>query len=108
MITHEHVRDLLRSPDQQPVLVLLEGREQVVPAAELDGDRYRGALEIISRDDLTALLPARISADALTVCPLPPPGPPPPPPPPEHELSEVADRLQTVAAERGGGPGRGT
>ncbi|KNE80097.1 hypothetical protein AB0B04_13270 [Streptomyces xinghaiensis] len=82
MITHEHVRDLLRSPDQQPVLVLLEGREQVVPAAELDGDRYRGALEIISRDDLTALLP---EAD-----------------PSEHELSEVADRLQTVAAERGG------
>ncbi|WP_030543412.1 hypothetical protein [Streptomyces albus] len=81
MITHEHVRDLLRSPDRQPVLVLLEGREQVVPAAELDGDRYRGAVEIISRDDLTALLPDTDPSD--------------------HELTEVASRLQTVAAERG-------
>ncbi|MBQ0986974.1 hypothetical protein KBZ10_21150 [Streptomyces sp. F63] len=81
MITHEHVRDLLRSPEQQPVLVLLEGRERVVPAAELGGERYRGAVEIISRDALTALVPD--------------------PDPSDSELTEVASRLQTVAAERG-------
>ncbi|MCC3655587.1 hypothetical protein LIX60_29840 [Streptomyces sp. S07_1.15] len=82
MITQKHVRDLLGSPDRQPVLVLLEGREQVVPAAELDGDRYRGAVEIVSRDDLAALI---TDGDD----------------PSDHELAEVASRLQTLAAERG-------
>ncbi|MDG9702807.1 hypothetical protein [Streptomyces sp. DH37] len=81
-ITAQHVRELLRSPDPDPRLVLLEGRPRVVSAAEAGTDRYRGAVEVVSRDDLTARLG---SAD-----------------PSDQELETLASRLQTVVAELGG------
>ncbi|MCV7136131.1 hypothetical protein H7J06_24465 [Mycobacterium hodleri] len=37
--------------DDDAVLVLLEGRAQVIGAAQLDDDAHRGALQVISRTD---------------------------------------------------------
>jgi NADH dehydrogenase len=42
----------LLDTDGEAVLVLIEGRTEVVTAAQLGSERYRGALEIISRDEL--------------------------------------------------------
>ncbi|MTE22031.1 hypothetical protein F0L17_23535 [Streptomyces sp. TRM43335] len=68
-ITARHVRELLDSPDPDPRLILLEGRARVVPAAQMGTDRYRGAVEVISRDALTARLddgdPAERDPDTL-------------------------------------------
>ncbi|GAA3630799.1 hypothetical protein ACLIYM_10225 [Streptomyces fenghuangensis] len=81
-ITAQHVRELLSSSDPDPRLVLLEGHPRVVPAAEAGADRYRGAVEVVSRDDLTA----RIGPGA----------------PSERDLEALASRLQTVVSELGG------
>lgn len=37
--------------DGDAVLVMLEGRAQVIGAGELDDDAHRGALQVISRTD---------------------------------------------------------
>lgn len=50
-ISPDHVRRLLAA-DADAVLVLVEGRVEVVSAEELAGPDYRGALEVISRGDL--------------------------------------------------------
>ncbi len=63
MITEEHVRDLLRPRADNPTLVVLQGRAQVVPAAELGTDRYRGALEVASADDLARRIGSRTPSD---------------------------------------------
>lgn len=81
-ITAQHVRELLSSSDPDPRLVLLEGRPRVVPAAEADADHYRGAVEVVSRDDLAA----RIGPGT----------------PSEQELEALASRLQSVVSELGG------
>ncbi|MEV3973073.1 hypothetical protein AB0K68_33900 [Streptomyces sp. NPDC050698] len=52
-VTREHARELLEAPDQGSVLVLLEGRAQVVPAADLGSDRYAGALEVVGSEEIT-------------------------------------------------------
>ncbi|MCI0385034.1 hypothetical protein [Streptomyces sp. CNQ085] len=81
-ITAQHVRELLSSSDPDPLLVLLEGRPRVVSAAEAGGDRYRGAVEVVSRDDLAAGLgPGTLS---------------------EQELEALASRLESVVSELGG------
>jgi len=80
-ITADHVRELLRSPDRDPRLVLLEGRVRVVTAEEAGTDRYRGAVEVVSRDDL---------ADRLG-----------PGEPTERDLESLAARLEAVVAELG-------
>ncbi|MFI8193633.1 hypothetical protein ACIF8T_33475 [Streptomyces sp. NPDC085946] len=56
MITAEHIRDLLESDADDPRLVVVSGAAAVVPAAELETDRYRGAMEVVSRRDLLARL----------------------------------------------------
>ncbi|PJE99352.1 hypothetical protein CUT44_05230 [Streptomyces carminius] len=85
-ITAEHVRELLSSTDPDPRLVLLAGRARVVPAAETDTDRYRGAVEIVSRDELTARLGSR-GQDG--------------PEPSDRELTELAARLEAVVTGLG-------
>lgn len=42
----------LLDTDGDAVLVLIEGRTEVVTAGQLGAEQYRGALEIISRDEL--------------------------------------------------------
>lgn len=49
-ITSDHVRSLLGREDG--FIVLIEGRVDVVGADQLDSDAFRGAIEVISRDDL--------------------------------------------------------
>jgi hypothetical protein len=51
MITAENVRQLLAS-ETDAVLILVEGRIHVVDPAALDTDEYRGALQVITRDEL--------------------------------------------------------
>ncbi|WP_031509994.1 hypothetical protein [Streptomyces megasporus] len=80
-ITAEHVRELLRSSDPDPRLVLLEGRARVVPAAETGTDRWRGAVEVVSRDDLAG----RLGPDE----------------PSERDLETLAARLEAVVSELG-------
>ncbi|MGW0916963.1 hypothetical protein ACWD1Z_35430 [Streptomyces sp. NPDC002784] len=46
------VRELLNAPSDDAVLVLLEGRAQVVEQAALGSEQYRGAAVLISRAEL--------------------------------------------------------
>lgn len=50
-ISAEDVRQLLDA-DGEAVLVLIEGRTEVVTDGQLGSERYQGALEIISRSEL--------------------------------------------------------
>ncbi len=52
MIRAEHVARLLRTEDGEPVLIVREGRAEVVDAARLDEPRYKGALRVASRGDI--------------------------------------------------------
>jgi NADH dehydrogenase len=61
-ISADDVRTLL-SADGDAVLVFVEGRADVVTRDQLGSDRYRGALEVISRDELTARVGAEPSDD---------------------------------------------
>ncbi|GAA2486005.1 hypothetical protein GCM10010406_22720 [Streptomyces thermolineatus] len=57
MITSDHVRELLADPDEDLVLVVVEGRAHVVPRPELGTGRYGGGLEVASAADLADLVP---------------------------------------------------
>ncbi|PSL56713.1 hypothetical protein B0I31_103467 [Saccharothrix carnea] len=46
------LRDLLTSDLPDPTLVLIEGRLAVVKVDDLDTDRFRGALLLVSRAEL--------------------------------------------------------
>jgi hypothetical protein len=52
-ITTDHLRALLDAEDGGALLALLGGRIELIAADEVDTDAYRGALEVITRDDLT-------------------------------------------------------
>ena len=80
-ISTDDVRRLLASEAADAVLVLVEGRTEVIPASRLASDDYRGALEVISRDDLVKRL-----GDA----------------PSQHDLAEQAALLDTAVSELGG------
>jgi NADH dehydrogenase len=79
-ISAEDVRQLLAT-DGDAVLVLIEGRTEVVTAGKLGAEQYRGALEIISRDELLK----RTGAE-----------------PGDRELEEQAAALNTAVDELGG------
>jgi hypothetical protein len=81
VITRKHVEALLRSPVPDPMLVVVAGRVMIAAAAELDADPYRGAMEIISREDLVTQLGSDV--------------------PPEHHLDEVAARLDAMVTQLG-------
>ena len=81
MITVDNVRLLLAS-DSDAVLVLVEGRIDVVDPAELDTDAYRGALHIITREELVE----QAGGELLS----------------ERELVEQAAALDMAVSELGG------
>ena len=56
MITPEQIEALLESDADDPTLIVTAGIVMVVPASALDSERYRGAVEVISRDALAAQL----------------------------------------------------
>ena len=81
MVTADDVRRLLAAgPDA--VLILVEGRVDVVAPAELDTDAYRGALQIITRDELVR----GAGGEQLS----------------ERELTEQAAELDSAVSELGG------
>ena len=82
MITADDVRRLLAAGDPDAVLVLIEGRTEVVPAADLDTDPYRGALRVASREELMA----RAGGAELS----------------ERELAEHAANLDAAVTNLGG------
>jgi hypothetical protein len=45
----EDVRRLLDADDEDPIIVLLQGKARVIAASEQDADEYRGALFVASR-----------------------------------------------------------
>jgi hypothetical protein len=81
MITPEQVETLLSSDADDPTLIVTGGAATVVPASELDTERYRGAVEVISRQDLVA----RLGGDTLS----------------RHGLEEIAARLDSMVTRLG-------
>ena len=82
MISADDVRRLLEHDDPEAVLVLIEGRIEVVSPRQTDTPEYRGALQVISRDDLLQ----RIGAQDLS----------------DRVIEEQAAILETTVAELGG------
>ncbi|MDT5049450.1 MAG: hypothetical protein QOG75_5348 [Mycobacterium sp.] len=80
-ISTDDMRRLLQSELPDAILVLVEGRTEVIGAGQLASEPYRGALEVISRDDLMKRL-----GDA----------------PSEHDVAEQAALLDTAISEMGG------
>ncbi|MGX9788019.1 hypothetical protein [Mycobacterium sp. MMS18-G62] len=80
-ISTDDVRRLLAAENADAVLVLIEGRTEVIGAGQLASEEYRGALEIVARDDLAKRL-----GDA----------------PSEHDLAEQAALLDSAVNELGG------
>ncbi|MDQ2637226.1 MAG: hypothetical protein M3Y83_10150 [Actinomycetota bacterium] len=80
-ISTDDVRRLLQDEDKGAILVLVEGRIEVIGAGQLASEKYRGALEVISREDLVG----RVGQD-----------------PAERELTEQASILDSAVSEMGG------
>lgn len=80
MISPDDLRRLLRADEKDAILVLVEGRIEVIGAGKLASEPYRGALEIVSRDELI-----RRVGEA----------------PSDHELTEQAVALDTAITELG-------
>lgn len=81
MITRNDVRRLLDG-DSDSVLVLVEGRTEVVGPAALETEDYRGALQVITRAELVE----QAGGEQLS----------------DRELVEQAALLETAVAELGG------
>ena len=81
MISSDDVEKLLEA-GPSAVLVLIEGRAEVIGSDELDTDEYLGALEVISRVTLLE----RTGGIELT----------------DHELEEQAAVLDAEVSELGG------
>lgn len=81
-ISPNDVRRLLDATDPDPVLVLVEGRAEVISAAALDSDDFRGAVTVTSRQKLIDQIG---SAE-----------------PSEHEVNEQAGLLDATISNLGG------
>lgn len=81
MISAEDVRGLLRSEEKNAVLVVVEGRVEVIGAGRLASADYRGALEVVSREDLVQRIGEK---------------------PSDREIDEQAAQLDTAVSELGG------
>jgi hypothetical protein len=81
MITADDVRRLLAS-ENDTVLILVEGHIEVIDPAALDTDEYRGALQVITREELIE----RAGAEQLS----------------DRELLEQAAALEMAVDELGG------
>jgi hypothetical protein len=80
-ISSDDVRRLLDSELKDAILVLVEGRTEVIGAGQLASEQYRGALEVTTRDDLIQRLGAN---------------------PSEHDIAEQAAALDTAVSDLGG------
>jgi hypothetical protein len=56
MISVDDVRRLLAADEKDAILVVIEGRTEVIGAGRLASAEYRGALEVVARDDLVQRL----------------------------------------------------
>lgn len=81
-ISTDDVRRLLRAEENDAILVLVEGRTDVIGAGQLATQEYRGALQVVSRDDLVHRLGGTD--------------------PSQHELAEQAATLDAAISEMGG------
>lgn len=81
MISADDVRRLLSADQKDATLVLIEGRAEVIGAGRVASDEYRGALEVIARDDLVQRI-----GDS----------------PSDHQIEEQAAQLDTAVSEMGG------
>jgi NADH dehydrogenase len=81
VISADDVKRLLQAQDDA-VLVLIEGRTEVITEAETDSSQYRGALQVVSRRDLVK----RTGGVDLS----------------EHEIAEQAALFDTMVSELGG------
>ncbi|MCV7300970.1 hypothetical protein H7J93_15185 [Mycobacterium barrassiae] len=81
MISPDDLRRLLGADEKDAILVLVEGRIEVIGAGKLASEPYRGALEIVSRDDLVR----RVGEE-----------------PSDLDLTSQAVALDTAVAELGG------
>ncbi|BBY31890.1 hypothetical protein [Mycolicibacterium sediminis] len=79
--TSEDLRRLLDADDES-VLVLIEGRTEVIGSDDVEDEEYRGALEVISRADLVERLDGEDPSD--------------------HEVEEQAATLDATVDELGG------
>ena len=80
MITADDLRRLLAAEQKNATMVLVEGRIDVIGAGQLAATEYRGALEVVSREDLVKRL-----GEA----------------PSEHDVAEQAGVLDAVISELG-------
>jgi hypothetical protein len=81
-ISTDGVRQLLHAQNKDAVLVLVEGRTEVIGAGQLASENYRGALEVVSRDDLVKRLGGTEPSD--------------------HDIAEQAAMLDAAVSELGG------
>ncbi len=81
MIAADDVRRLLAAEEKDAILVVIEGRAEVIGAGKLASDEYRGALEVVARDDLVQRLGTS---------------------PSDREIDEQAAALDTAVSELGG------
>ena len=80
-ITIEHLNALLDASDATSIIGLIEGKVVIIGAAQRDSEKYRGALEVISREQLVE----RVGGEAE-----------------EAELRALAAELTTATALLGG------
>ncbi|XVS65791.1 hypothetical protein ACQPYE_06965 [Actinosynnema sp. CA-299493] len=76
------LRELLTSDLPDPNLVLIEGRLEVIKVDDLDADRYRGAMLLVSKAEL---LGRGVDEDS-----------------PDGELERQAAAISTAVSELGG------
>jgi hypothetical protein len=82
IVTPDDVKRLLQADDPEAVLVLIEGRTEVISQRETDSPQYRGALQVVSRDELVK----QVGGTELS----------------DHDLAEQAARLDATVSELGG------
>ena len=80
MITADDLQRLLAAEQRNATMVLVEGRLDVISAGQLASPEYRGALEVVSREDLVKRL-----GEA----------------PSEHDVAEQAGVLDAAISELG-------
>ncbi len=82
VISTDDVKRLLQDDDPEAMLVLIGGRAEVIKPRDTESSQYRGALQVVSRDDLIK----RTGGADLS----------------DHDLAEQAALLDATVSELGG------
>lgn len=82
VISADDVKRLLHHDDPEAVMVLIEGRTEVISQREIETPQYNGALQVVSRDGLIQ----RTGGAELS----------------DHDLAEQAALLDATVSELGG------